>query len=398
MMKYDFKHEIWCLLKKNISKGQLLGYAIANVVGLSVILSGILFYGDSQRSDTQNDKYFSDDYVVLSKKVEGIGFKPIGFSDADIAKLGKQKWVQKIGRFTASQFAVNGSINMGGRGLSTYLFLESVPDDFFDVKPRDWHFDPRERFIPIILSKDYLTLYNFGFAIPQGLPQVSEKMVGAVPITLGITGKNNVTDYYEAAVVGFSSRLNTIAVPQSFMDWANSHYFSGEPPEPSRLIVKIDQMAAANMRQYLQQEDIEMAGDKEEAGNISQFLRVVSSVVASNGVVISLLALFILILSIFLLLQKSRDTIRKLMFLGFSPREISQYYELIVLSSNVCITVVAVVVTICCRLMWKEQLHEIGLGGASLIPMLCTAFAYLVLVTALNIQIIRKRMAAIWNG
>ena len=61
-MKYDFKHEIWCLLKKNISKGQLLGYAIANVVGLSVILSGILFYGDSQKSDTQNDKYFSDDY------------------------------------------------------------------------------------------------------------------------------------------------------------------------------------------------------------------------------------------------------------------------------------------------------------------------------------------------
>ena len=152
------------------------------------------------------------------------------------------------------------------------------------------------------------------------------------------------------------------------------------------------------MRQYLQQEDIEMAGDKEEAGNISQFLRVVSSVVASNGVVISLLALFILILSIFLLLQKSRDTIRKLMFLGFSPREISQYYELIVLSSNVCITVVAVVVTICCRLMWKEQLHEIGLGGASLIPMLCTALAYLVLVTALNIQIIRTRMTAIWKG
>ena len=136
MMKM-FRHEIWCLLRKNISVGQLLGYALANVVGLTVILAGILFYGDSQESTAQDDQFFSEDYVVLSKKVEGVGFTPVVFSDDDIQKLSKQKWVQKIGRFTASQFAVNGSINMGGRGLSSYLFLESVPDELHAVTPRD---------------------------------------------------------------------------------------------------------------------------------------------------------------------------------------------------------------------------------------------------------------------
>ena len=50
-----FRHEIWCLLRKNISKGQLLGYAIANVVGLSVILIGILFYANSQISITDEE-------------------------------------------------------------------------------------------------------------------------------------------------------------------------------------------------------------------------------------------------------------------------------------------------------------------------------------------------------
>lgn len=397
-MKYVFRNEIWCLLKRNISKGQLIGYAIANVVGLTVILSGILFYNDSQMSSSQNDSYFSDDYLVLSKKVEGIGFKPISFSDNDIEKLKKQTWVKKIGRFTASQFAVNGSINMGGRGLSTYLFFESVPDDFFDVKPKDWYFDSKENFIPIILSKDYLTLYNFGFAIPQGLPQVSEKMVGAVPITLRITGKDNKTDFYQAAVVGFSSRLNTIAVPQSFMDWANRYYCSDEMSQPSRLIVKIDHRSASNMRQFFANEDIEIAGDKNEPGNISQFLRVISSVVASNGIVISLLALFILILSIFLLLQKSKDTIKKLMFLGFTPIEISQYYEVIVVSANLCITIVSTIITLCCRLLWIEPLQEIGLGGASLMPMVGIALVYFVLVTVYNIHIIRNRLSAIWKN
>lgn len=397
-MKYVFRKEIWSLLKKNISKGQMLGYALANVVGLAVILSGILFYCDSQRENVQNDKFFSEDFVVLSKKVEGIGFKPIGFSKQEIDDLSRQKWVKKIGKFTPSQFAVNGAVEMGGKTLSTYLFFESVPDDFFDVKPKDWYFDPREKFIPVILSKDYLTLYNFGFAMPQGLPQVSEEMVGAVPITLGITGKDNVTDYYQAAVVGFSSRLNTIAVPQSFMDWANRRYYSGEMPPPSRLIVKVDQMDATNMQQYLQDKDIEIAGEKEGAGNISKFLKVTSSVVTSNGVVISLLALFILVLSIFLLLQKSKDTIRRLMLLGFAPREISRYYEIVVFSANAVIAIIATIITMCSRLLWKSSLEDIGLGGASVLPMLVAAFCYFVLVTVLNINIIRRRLNDIWKS
>ena len=347
-----FRHEIWCLLRKNISKGQLLGYAIANVVGLSVILIGILFFADSQNSTSDNDKFFSDDYIVLSKKVDGIGFKPVSFSDEDISKLKEQKWVQKIGRFTASQFAVNGAINLGGRGLSTYLFFESVPDDFFDVVPRDWTFNPDEKFVPVILSKDYLTLYNFGFAIPQGLPQVSEQMVGAVPIVLRLTGKDNVTESSDAA----------------------------------------------DVRKYLDREDIEIAGDKNQEGNISQFLSVVSSVVASNGVVISILALFILTLSIFLLLQKSRETIRKLMFLGFSPREISRYYEALVLTANVVITVVSTTATLFFRTLWIDQLREIGLGGASVFPMLATALAYLVLVTTFNVYVIRNKLDGIWHS
>lgn len=318
-MKEQFRKEIWCLLKRNISKGQLLGYALANVVGLSVILIGTLFYADSQHSNSDSDAFFSEDYIVLSKKVDGIGFTPVRFTSDDISNLEQQKWVKKVGKFSVSQFAVNGSVDMGGRGLSTYLFFESVPDEFFDVLPSGWYFKPEEKFVPIIMSRDYLTLYNFGFAIPQGLPQVSDKMVGAVPITLQLTGEGNVTETYSAAVVGFSSRLNTIAVPQSFMDWANKRYYSGPPQEPSRLIVKIDRLAAADMERYLKEHDLEMAGDKGSTGNISAFLRVVSSVVATNGVVISMLALFILTLSIFLLLQKSKDTIRKLMFMASRP-------------------------------------------------------------------------------
>ena len=174
---------IWSLLKRNISIGQLLGYVLSNVVGLSVVLIGMMFYLDSNHAD-DDDSYFSQGFMVLSKKVDGIGFTPVSFSPEEIADLESQPWAKKVGQFTASQFSVKATVDMGGRGMSSYMFCESVPDDFFDVQPRDWDFDPDEGFVPIILSKDYLTLYNFGFAIPQGLPQVSENVIGAVPIKL----------------------------------------------------------------------------------------------------------------------------------------------------------------------------------------------------------------------
>lgn len=225
---------IWSLLKRNISKCQLAGYVLSNIVGLTVVLAGIMFYVDSNSGGQDDDQFFSRDYIVLSKKVEGLGFKPAVFSQADIAKLERQPWAKRVGEFTSSQFAVKGSLSMGGREMSSYMFFESVPDDFFDVKPQEWAFDPEDGFVPIIVSKDYLALYNFGFAMPQGLPQVSEELVGMVPIKLQLAGAAHCPETFNAAIVGFSSRLNTIAVPQEFMDWANARYAgAGDNPDPS---------------------------------------------------------------------------------------------------------------------------------------------------------------------
>ena len=63
-----------------------------------------------------------------------------------------------------------------GIHLSTEMFFEAVPDKFVDVSLDKWHFDENTHTIPIIIPRNYLNLYNFGFAQSRSLPKLSGRV------------------------------------------------------------------------------------------------------------------------------------------------------------------------------------------------------------------------------
>ena len=63
-----------------------------------------------------------------------------------------------------------------GLHMSTAMFFESVPDEYVDVNLDKWEFDEYERVVPIIIPRNYLNLYNFGFA--QSRSRSEERRVG----------------------------------------------------------------------------------------------------------------------------------------------------------------------------------------------------------------------------
>lgn len=389
---------VWRLMRRNISAWQLAGYSAANVIGLSIILTALMFYIDATTtadSSAQTDPYLSSSFEVISKEVEGIGMEPAAFTPDEIADIKAQPWARRVGEFTPSRFAVNASIELGGRGMSSYLFMESIPDEFFDIRPRDWDFDPSNPFVPIVLSKDYLALYNFGFAAPQGLPQLSEQVISTIPLILSITGADDRRATLQAGIVGFSTRLNTIAVPQSFMDWANARFAPGEKAlPPSRLIVEADPMMADDMDRYLIDHDIESSADRADAGSgrIARFTAIASGVVSAIGIVICLMAVFILFLSIYLILQKSRSRLRQLMLLGYSPADVGRPLIRLVCCVNGGVSLLAICAMMSARLMWRGPLADLDLGGGTVFVPVMTGVAFFLLVTGANIATIRRHL------
>ncbi len=389
---------IWRLLRKNISVAQIGGYALANLVGLCIIVCAVQFYRDASSALRGEDSTAPADFLVISKQVSmlntlGLGNPSTSFTRDDIDNLEKQPWVKAVGEFTNANFGVAAAVEMDGRGMSTYLFLESIPDQFLDIIPDDWDFDPNNpnATVPIIISKDYLALYNFGFAASRGLPQFSEGLISRVPIALYLSG-NGRRETFKAHIAGFSNRFNTIAVPYSFMEWANKRFSSQPDVEPSRLVVQLSDPGNPEIDKYMSANGYEAAGEGLDQGKAHYFLTLLTTIVSVIGGIICALALFILMLSITLLMQRNREKNRTLLLLGYSPGQIIGCYFRLVAIVNGVILGCAIACLFIAKGYWQKTLSEAGISSASPLAPILWATGIIAVVTAINYLTIRRHL------
>ena len=388
------------LLRKNVSSMQLGGSAIANLIGLIIVGIALQFYLDLRPIFNDEESFVKSDYLVVTRKVTGMDALMGGseISEAEVADIEAQPWVRRVGRFTASDYEVRAAVALGSSGaaMTTQLFFESIPAEFLDVNSAEWHFDERNPVIPVIVSKDYLSLYNFGFAAAQGMPKISEGMAGMIPLQFTISG-NGLSQSFSGRIVGFSARVNTILVPEEFMHWSNSRFGSGSAAGASRLIVEVNAPGDIKIEQYIADHNFEVAGDKANSNKAGYLFTIVVSVVAAVGVLISLLSFFVLILSIMLLLQKNTKKLQDLLQLGYTPMQVSGYYIRLVLRVNDAVLILALVLIFVARLIYLPMLEPLGIEAASTALTIVAVIGLVALITIGNAVAIMRHVNKLWR-
>ena len=334
---------IWKLLRKHISVFELAVFFTANLIGMAVILAGVQIYSDFSPMLMGDKPIVGSDYMVISRPVERVGNDTPKISAEEIDALQNEAFVEDLGVFASSKYRVDGGIDFKGRKLSTMMFFESVPNEFIDVDSEDWHFEEGDDVIPIIIPRNYLNLYNFGFSQTQGLPSITEDMIKRVELTIRISG-NGYMDYYKGYVVGFSDRLNTILVPMSFMTWANDYYSTEQSDDATRLILKVQNPSAPEISEYLDKHGYVAEDKPAESSKALFLLRVFVVVIIGIGLLFSLLSIIILTLSIYLLLQKNVDKLENLVLVGYKPATVAMPYILMTMILNVSIYLISIVV------------------------------------------------------
>lgn len=393
---------VYRLLRKNTSPARIAGFILSNFIGLAIIVGGIQFYEDAKTLWNSDDSFIKTDYLVINKRVTSANTwqeSDSGFTSEEIADLHSQPWVRDIGEFASTDYRVWASVGTGDKGMSTMMFFESIPDKFVDGARSDWSFREGDNTVPIIISKDYLTLYNFGFAGSAGLPQMSESIMESIPLHLQLSSFNggNVVNM-NARVVGYSNRLNTILVPQSFMDWSNSLLGKGGGEKrPSRLIVDVSSPGDVAISQYLDAHSLEVAGDK-SGSSASFLLKVVAGIIVGVGIVITLLSFFVLLLSMSLLMEKNRDKLHSLLMLGYPLRWVATPYIYIVVWSSLAAYVAAVVCGFLLRSYYIEPLKGLGAVSEGWWLGAACGLALALVLLAVNILTVTRRVRRCWRN
>lgn len=387
---------IWQLLRKHISIFELAIFFIANLIGMTVILSGVQIYSDLKPILTGENSLIGNDYIVITHAVERVGINTEVFSKEDIEVLRQLEPVNNVGSFSASKFEVDGSIMFNGRRLSTMLFFESVPDEFIDVETRSWGYNSGDTTIPIILPRNYLNLYNFGFSSTQNLPQITEDIIKSVSLGLRLSG-NGITDDYTGRIVGFSDRINTILVPNDFLSWANKRYADINDQDPTRLILEVSNPSEPKLITFFEENNYEIENKPSESSKALFILKVCVAIIIAIGVIFCILSIIILTLSIYLLLQKNVNKLENLVLIGYTPRRVATPYKVMTLVLNLSILAISLVLIYIAKEHYMTYLSEIAGRTLTSSPTtaILTGIIFTTIIIVFNFFIINRKIREI---
>lgn len=391
------------LLRKNISPARIAGFILSNFIGLAIVLGGLMFYLDARSIWDSEDSFIRSDYLVVNKKVtsENTLRGASSFSSEEMEEIAAQPWVRKSAPFTASAYRVRASLNQGGRGMSTAMFFEAIPDEYVDVPKSQWNWQEGSDEVPLIISKDYLTLYNFGFASAAGLPQMSEGLMSGIPLSITLSDENGARSVtLHGRVAGYSNRLNTILVPQNFMDWSNQLLSedsnNSNKMSASRVIIDVNSPGDVAINEFLDSHDYEVAGDK-TAASASFLLKLVVGIVLAIGAVITILSLFILMLSVSLLMEKNRDKLHSLLMLGYPLGKVGAPYCRIVIFSSLGAAILAFGASMLLRGAYLEPLRGLGADTGSIWPVVLLCLILTLLIILFNILAVTRKIRSSWR-
>lgn len=394
---------VWKLLKQNMSIPQFVGFFFASLFGMFIVLFGYQFYRDVLPFFQDKDSFMKSDYLVISKRIDtntSFSGRTNNFSSSEINHLSQQPFIQKVGSFHSANYQSEVSMDVqGNRLFDSEFFFESIPDAFVNVPLSEWKYDGKDDIVPIIFPKSYLAMYNFGYARNHSLPKISEGLVGMLDVQIHIRG-NGQELTLKGKVIGFSSQLSTILVPESFMAWSNQRFSSTPQNEPNRLIVDVANPTDIQFSQYLEKKGYEVENSNSSAEKMAYFFRLIVVIVMMIGLIISVLSFYILMLSIYLLVQKNTSKLQNLMLIGYSPSQVAQPYQLLTLSLHGLVFVLAIGILAIVRPLYMDVLYNLlpSLDNGCLGPTCLLGVVLLLGVTAINSWIIRNKMASIWKS
>ena len=390
-------NKIYSLLLGELSKKRILCFMLTQIVGVAIVVISVQFFFDVRKALEKTT--LESEYIILTKKVgtlSGLFSSNLSFSNDEINEIKDMDGIGSVGDFTSSNFRVQAGVSISSRGMgyTTEMFFESVDAEYIDVKSDRWTFTPNSKEIPIIVPKNYINLYNFGFAPATGLPKLSDELIQSIKLDITVYDHMGNSHSFNGYVVGFSSRINTILAPKEFVVWGNETFTNKGKTDPNRLIASVDPKQSESILSNLKSNGYEIENKVFDYETVSKTVTFIVSVTLFIGIIITIMSLILLVLSLFLLIERNRIKIFNLFILGFPLKSIFRPYMKATLLLSSCSFVLAYILSLLARQLYlptmTEYLGVSNMGSNIWIPLIIVLGLYITVVGTMQIIILKE--------
>ena len=315
------------LFFKYQNKKQLTLALVGTFLGLFFLFTSLHFlhkiytYGE-------NSEMLSKNTIVIQKKVTSgplLGLNNPEFSDEQIDEVRSMEFVESCDPIRSNTFDVVLSIDDPLiPAFNSNIYVQSVHEDYLDVKTDHWDWDEGSNTLPIIMPRDFLMMMN-NFLSASNIPQLSDDLVLDLKIDLNI-GPRNYRETIHARIVGFTNELSSILVPEYFLNWANQKYGEKEKEVISQLVVKSKDGQFGLLENYLEENEFESKKSQLLIAKLKSTLGVLLTIISVISLLAVFLSMLVLIQYLQLIMTKNDYEIRTLLRLGHAPNQLIKVF------------------------------------------------------------------------
>ena len=334
---------------------------LGSVIGLSLLLVSLQIYFDVQYIISDDSGSIDKDYLVIKKEISDLNMIQQGlsllsenkklnttntFSVEEIEIIRKESFVDSLAVFKSCKYEVMARMGSNKGTMppfSTLVFFESIPDEFIDASTNKWNWEIENEEVPIILPTSFVDAYNFGIAISQGTPQISKKLIENVRFKLHVKGNGKQT-LYIGKVIALSDRVNSILVPEKFLNYTNEVYGANSDDQPSKLIISTKNAKDPSIAKFLAKNNYVTNKEKIKGGIIQKLIDGILYYQFFICLIIVLQSALLFVFYAQILVSRSNYEIKLLLMLGYKWQNIAKVLNIIFLKVYISIIAISMAV------------------------------------------------------
>ncbi|MNU94257.1 hypothetical protein D3C71_842160 [compost metagenome] len=308
------------LLFQHQDKRQLIIAVIGAFLGMTFLITSI-HYLIKVNDFGKGAEILGPNTIIVQKKVSSFStlkMTKTDFSLSEIEQIKKESFILDVKPVESNNFTV--SIETADPMVPRFrgnIFIQTVDQDFLDVKSDKWHWKEGDTLVPMIMPRDFLVMLNT-YMSSAGIPQVSDELAMDIKFKFALMN-DTMKEYISCRIIGFTNEVPSVLVPQSFMNWANNRFAPDAEQKITQIMISGKENEFGLVEQMLKERHLESKNAQVIVGRLKSMVGTLILVVLAISIIAVFLSGLVLIQYLQLLLSKNLYEVRTLMRLGHHP-------------------------------------------------------------------------------